>query len=196
MTKKGGQGDDASKRAASLGHELRQGIIQATIRGPVSAAEIAEKVGLPADKVRYQLRQLAEVGIVDVVERKARRGVVEHFHLVNDSRTVLEDDDLGDLPAGVRDRFYTQIFKLVVGAASRSFRAGVLGRREESFVLNVPLRLDAEGWTELGPIYRKTLSDVERVKAKSEARLKTRGEEPILATAALFLFELPPDEEA
>jgi len=44
---------------------------------PDSATGIAERVGLPRQKVNYHLRELERAGLVEVVEHRRRRGFVE-----------------------------------------------------------------------------------------------------------------------
>jgi predicted DNA-binding transcriptional regulator YafY len=180
-------------RTAAVVHDLRCSITLALCRRTASAAELADELGVPVEKVRYQLRQLAEAGIVEVAEHKARRGVREHFYLVEDDPMLFEDDDLSVLSARQRERMQTQLLKRSLGAAVEAMKAGNLSGREGSVIAHMPLRLDAEGWSELAEIYRKALDRTLRIRLESRLRLQETGEDPLIGSSSVFLFEVPPD---
>jgi DNA-binding transcriptional ArsR family regulator len=186
---------DRLKQAAAVGHELRLAIILALLHRPASAAELAEELGLPADRVRYQLRQLAGAGVVEVAEEKARRGVVERFYLADERATIFEDEELEEIPPAVLDRMHGQILKASLSDALDSLKAGMISRREGSVVAQMPLRIDAQGWSELVDIYREALDRAIEVRAESAARLREGDEEPLRTSSSVLLFELPTDDE-
>jgi DNA-binding Lrp family transcriptional regulator len=182
------------KRAAVLSHGLQEKIVNSLQKiGPASAAEVASHLRVSPDQVRYQLRQLAESGIVEVVDQKARRGVAERYYLAEGPETWLEDEELAELPPAERDRFLARILKFTLDSALSSLKAGLLTRRKGSVVVRIPLRIDAQAWSELAEIQREAIEQTLRVRAESRLRLREGEVEPILATAALFLFEGPPD---
>jgi DNA-binding transcriptional ArsR family regulator len=187
---------DRLKQAVAVAHELRRAIIVALLHRPASAAELAAELGLPADRVRYQLRQLADAGVVEVAEEKARRGVVERFYLADDKTTLFEDEELEELPPAVLDRMHGQILKASLSDALDSLKAGMISRREGSVVAQMPLRIDAQGWSELVDIYREALDRAIEVRAESAARLREGDEEPLLTSSSVLLFELPTDDES
>lgn len=146
-----------SKKVTLLSKELPVEIlIWLQTNGPASAAEIAEGLQVPPSKVRYQLRQLGEMRIIELVEEKRRRGVVERYYLSGEERAaIMEDSELAELPAEQRDRLLAQILKQSFGSLLGSLKAGLLVRRQESVVAHVPLRLDRQGWAELVRIHRE-----------------------------------------
>jgi DNA-binding transcriptional ArsR family regulator len=181
---------------ALLTHDLRIRIIVWLYKsGSASAAEIAENLGVSPDKVRYQLRQLVEMGAIEEADRKARRGVVERYYLAHvDRPEVFEDSDFEHLPSDARHQALAQILKLSFRSALSSLKADLLLRRGESALVHTPLLLDEQGWSELAAIHREVAKRTLKVRAESLARLGEGGEEPIPAASTVFLFELPREE--
>ena len=66
-----------------LAHPMRMRIFQAAARRPVSAKEIAGRLGQPVDRVSYHFRTLGKAGLIKPVRRTRRRGATEtHYRAI------------------------------------------------------------------------------------------------------------------
>ena len=80
--------DQAALRAALT--PLRRQVLE-KLRTPASAAQLADALGMPRQKLGYHLRALEAVGLIRLVEERKRRGFTERLLVAND---YLIDPDL------------------------------------------------------------------------------------------------------
>ena len=105
----------------------------AELRAPASAAELAERVGLPRQKVNYHLRTLEAHGLVTVAEERRHGGLVERRLVASAASYVVAPDALGASaadPRRVGDRLSA---RYLLALAARLLREiGALLRRAEA----------------------------------------------------------------
>ena len=182
--------DELLKKVAALGHDLRYAIVASLSQRPASATELAGEFELPADEMESHLRQLLDAGVLGVEEKQGGDSA-ERCYFTNDQRIVFDDEDLLDIAPTVRDEMLARAVKRTWGGGLESLRAGLMTRQKGSVVAHLPLRLDGRGWSELSELYREIVERTLQVRKESRLRLQESGEEPLLASASLFLFELP-----
>jgi len=73
--------------------------ILAALTEPGSATTVAKELGLSRQKVNYHLRTLEELGLVDLVEERPRRGLTERVMIARARSYVLSSAALGDSAA-------------------------------------------------------------------------------------------------
>lgn len=161
-----------------------------TDRPGQSAQELAERIQQPVRTVRHHLSELRKAGLIETVERKTRRGVVELFY-----RTavppVIDNDEFADLSSVEKLRTSTEALKHSYSNASLALAAGTMDARVDRGLVNVQAEVDAQGWREIVAAHRRAYEEVERVKAESAERLRSSDEEPIRVASTLMWFELP-----
>jgi DNA-binding transcriptional ArsR family regulator len=90
-------------RAELLLHPLRQEVLKEA--GEAStAAEIARRLGLPAQKVNYHVRTLAEAGFLEAVAEGRKRNLLEKRYRASARSYVLLPQVLGGMSAGADER--------------------------------------------------------------------------------------------
>jgi DNA-binding transcriptional ArsR family regulator len=185
----------SSAMVDAMGHPVRMRVLAVIAEEPgASAQEISERIGEPVDKIRYQLRQLREAGLVTLTEERARRGVVERFYRVAGD-IILDAEDISNLSSAKRMRISTEILKLIFSDVSAALRAGTLDARDEHCMVRVPAQLDSEGWLEMAAVHLRALDEVEQVRDRSEERLRGSAEEPIPAMSTLLCYERAPSSK-
>jgi predicted transcriptional regulator len=70
--------------AKALSHALRARAFELISVGVASPKAIAAELGLDVRGVAYHVRVLRELGCIELVETKQRRGAVEHVYRVAD----------------------------------------------------------------------------------------------------------------
>lgn len=113
---------------------------------PASAAALAQRVGMPRQKVNYHLRTLESHGLVEVAEERRHGGLTERLLVATAASYVVSPGALGAAasdPGRSRDRVSA---RYVIALAARVVReVGDLARRADAAGKKVAtLGLDAE----------------------------------------------------
>jgi DNA-binding transcriptional ArsR family regulator len=178
---------NALSKYESMTDPLRMELFTLLIRKPATAAGLAEKLGVPIGRVRYQLGRMREAGLVTVREEKPRRGVVEQIYV--SQPTVISVEDVAQLtPEEVREG-HAEMIKLIVRDCIAALRDGTFFSREDFMAVRLPLRLDDEGWERASALQHETLERFLEIHAKAQARIASKEVEAIDVLAYLFLFE-------
>ena len=90
-----------------------------------------------------------------------------------------------------RSRISAEIGELVEADVRRAIDAGTFDLRVDRHLTRTPLRLDEQGWRELGDLYNHSLERELEIQEQCEARLASSGERPIEARGIHTLFEMP-----
>ena len=138
-------GDAAS--AAVMLHPLRLRILEA-LREPSSATSLAERLGLPRQKVNYHLRELERHDLAELVEERRKGNCTERILRAKARYYVISPRTVGVLavdPAEVRDRFSSAYLTAVAGKAIDDLgvlrhRADRAGKRLPTFSLETEVR--------------------------------------------------------
>jgi DNA-binding transcriptional ArsR family regulator len=88
-----------AQRAAVLLHPLRLEIV-ARAREATSASEIADRLGLPRQRVNYHVRELARAGLLRRAGTRRKRNLLEQLYVATAESYLLAPEVLG--PAGPR----------------------------------------------------------------------------------------------
>lgn len=156
-------------------HPLRLQILSLLDNRVASPKQIAEELDTPLPNTAYHVRQLASLGLVELVRRTARGGAIEH-HYTARVRPTVPDEVWATLPEIVK-RAYSggllqqAITQMVAAAETDGFLA------PDSHFTRTPGRLDAKGWKAVARELHKTLGRIERLVEESEARLAANPEE-------------------
>jgi DNA-binding transcriptional ArsR family regulator len=175
-----------------VAHPLRVQALSILSERPASPKELAAELGSPVGNVSYHVRELEQVGLIELVDEKKRRGAVEHFYRAI-ARPLLSAKEWERLSLDDRQGFSTWVIQLLIVDASQALAAGTFDARDDRHLSHTPLLVDEEGWRQLVEIKASALEAVLEVQAASAARLSAAdGEEGIPAVAAMTLFEMPP----
>lgn len=87
---------------------------------PASASELARRTGIARQKINYHLRVLEQVGLVELVETRARRGCTERVLRATSDELVIDPQAMGpSTTVRSRDRFAAEH---LADAAARTVR--------------------------------------------------------------------------
>ncbi|HEU5253076.1 MAG TPA: helix-turn-helix domain-containing protein [Solirubrobacterales bacterium] len=92
---------------------------------PMSAKELADELGAPVGKVRYQLGRLRSAGLAELKEERQRRGVSERVDFVR--AQPFTEAEIAQLTVSQREKAITAILKAVLNDTAKALRgrAGV-----------------------------------------------------------------------
>ncbi len=175
-----------------VAHPLRVQALSVLTERSASPKELAAELGSPVGNVSYHVRELEEVGLIELVDEKKRRGAVEHFYRAI-ARPLLSAEEWERLSLDDRQGFSTWIIQLLLVDASQALAAGTFDARDDRHLSHTPLLVDEQGWRELVEVQASALRAVLEVQAASAARLNAADDEEGIPTiAAMTFFEMPP----
>lgn len=70
--------------AKALSHDVRARALRLIVTAPTSPKAIAEELGLDLRGVAYHVRVLRNLGCIEPVEMRPRRGAIEHVYRAAD----------------------------------------------------------------------------------------------------------------
>ena len=88
--------------ARAVAHPLRRRVLTALTARTASPRELAAEWGESLPKLSYHVRQLAQIGLIELVEEKARRGVKEHYYTATATRRHISPELHASLPPSTR----------------------------------------------------------------------------------------------
>jgi DNA-binding transcriptional ArsR family regulator len=128
----------------ALADPLRIRLVEWLMERPRSARELADCVGLPADRLYYHLGQLEQAGLIEVTEyRRLARGTAERVY------ALVETEPPGDASPQETAAFLGSVLEATAMDITAAFQAAEGGRRREVTVTRAALRLTDEGLAEL-----------------------------------------------
>ena len=171
--------DDAAKLGAALSPIRRRVLDELGDEG--SATTLAERLGLTRQKVNYHLRGLEKAGLVELSEKRQRRGFTERVYRPSAAAFVVDPGVIGTRtvePSKLRDRFSSAYLlsvaaKLVNDVAVLRQRASKAGKKLLTQTMTAEIRFerpaDFEAFTE------ELTEEIARLVDKHGAKVSGRG---------------------
>lgn len=131
-------------------HPLRLETLR-LLRSPGSASQVAERLGLPRQRVNYHVRELHRVGLLRRAGRRNRRNLTEQLYQATARSYLLAPDVLGPVgadPEHVEDRLGATYLLALSGRlqkelAAQSRRASREGKRLATLSIDADLRFES-----------------------------------------------------
>lgn len=172
-------------------HPLRLQILSLLDNRVASPKQIAAELDTPLPNTAYHVRQLASLGLVQLVRRTARGGAIEH-HYTAKVRPVIPDEVWADLPDIVKRAYGSGTLEQAIPQLIAAVDAGGF-EAEEAHFTRTSARLDDKGWKAISRELLKTLRRVDKLVEESEARLiQNPDEDGITANVLMAFFEQAP----
>jgi DNA-binding transcriptional ArsR family regulator len=171
-------------------HPLRIEILSLLDNRVASPKQIAAELDTPLPNTAYHVRQLASLGLVELVRRTVRGGAVEH-HYTTKVRPTIPDELWATLPDIVKRAALGGAAQQALSEMVRAVDQGGFAR-DDAHLTRTPARLDAKGWRALSRELHKALKRVDAIVAETEARLKKDpSADTVEAMTVMALFERP-----
>lgn len=161
-------GPDDVALAKALSHPLRFRLLQRYSERIASPSELAKVTGARLGDVTYHTRVLRELGCIELVRTRKRRGATEHFYraavrawLPGVQAPATAGARLEEIAGGVARDIWADLEAAAAG--------GNLGQ-PDVHVSRTLLQLDEEAWAELSRRLDELLDVALRLEAESAAR--------------------------
>jgi DNA-binding transcriptional ArsR family regulator len=184
---------DDPRYVKALAHPLRIRVLAMLEESAASPVQLAAKLDATLGTVAYHVRTLRNLGLIELVGTRPRRGATEHYYRAREHPRFTDAawDRLGPV---AKQRLLGAMLQQSGEYASRSAAAGGFDRAD-AHITRTALKLDERGWTELTEAAKDWLRAVARIEAAAGRRLaRRRGEhvEPLDVGLVIMLFEALP----
>lgn len=179
--------------AKALANTLRVEILAVLSHRQISPVGYVREYGGKLPSVAYHFKVLESYECIELSETVKRRGALEHIYRCT-KRPLLGDGDWKLLPLSVRGGISGAILQTLIERSQRAIEEGTFDAREDRHFTWTPLAVDEKGWKETTALLASTLARLEKIEAKSHARLLKSDGEQTPMTVALACFESAPEE--
>ena len=178
---------DDPRYVRALAHPLRIRILAMLEERPASPVQLAPLLGSTLGRVGPHVRVLRDLGLIELVETRRRRGATEHVYRAS-SVPGFSDEAWRRAGTAVRRRVAATLLEQVGEYVTGSAAAGGFDRQDAN-LSRVPMHLDEQGWRELAAASRRWLAEAEDIGDAARERVARDGAPTFDAAVVLLVFE-------
>ena len=178
--------------AKALAHPLRLEILRHLGDRTASPSEIAEEIGAPLTNVSYHVRKLRALGLIKLVRKTPKRGVVEHYYSAKRRREVT-DSAWSQTPKVVKEALIGPSVESAAEMLVAAAHGGGFDRSDMHFTRN-HMDVDERGWKETAELLQNAVRELKRIEKEALERLGDQPPDKVIRSAAVVaLLEVPAD---
>lgn len=174
----------------ALSHPLREHCLAVFNERVASTSDIGREIDLDVPAFYHHVEVLEELGFLERVESRQRRGAREHFFRAKSTLSI-DDSNWWKVPASVRSDLLVSHIQLLLNDITGALHGGVFASRTGLHVTWLPGIFDKLGWQECMALLNETLARMMEIQKRSRERIAVSGEPGIPATVALMGFGTP-----
>lgn len=178
--------------AAALSHPTRVAVMGVLVEGPASPRELAGEIDEPLNNVTYHVKQLRELGVIELDRTEQRAGgrVLERFYRAR-HRAYFDEDAWEVLDEGERLGVIWSIVRLISKDIATAMASGTFFDGYDANVTRSPITVDAEGWQEITDLLGQSTKELFEIEKRVEARAAEGAEAEIHAKVEMLHFRSP-----
>jgi DNA-binding transcriptional ArsR family regulator len=169
----------------ALANSMRVQILTILNERANSTTGLARELGLEPNDLAYDVEVLRDMGSIEVVGEKKRRGAIEVFYKAT-SRAHLDEFEWPTVPDPVKGGLRASLLQTIMADAIAAIDEDTYDAVERAHMSWTPLIVDGPGWEELVEILRVALEDVLKVSKSSAERLVANDEEGTSCTVSIL----------
>lgn len=152
-----------------------------------SKPEISKELGLPPDKVRYELDVLKKMNppLIKLEFERPVRGTVEKFYRAT-KKAYLSPAEWPGVPDVVKPSMRGSLLDILVKDAVAAVEQGTFDALPDAHMSWTPAILDQQGWEDTTAILYRTMNEVIKVKEESAERLIARDAKGVSCTVSIL----------
>jgi DNA-binding transcriptional ArsR family regulator len=178
--------------AAAMSHPTRVRVMSVLTERSASPRQLAAEIDEPLNNVTYHVKQLRDLGCIELVRADRVRGgrVVEHFY--RSSRRAYFDEDAWDaLTEKERYGVISAILKMISKDIATAMSAGTFFQDGDAHASRSVLHLDDEGWGEVMKVIERATNELFEVEERVAARGAEGKPTPIHAKLDILQYRMP-----
>ncbi|HEX8645508.1 MAG TPA: helix-turn-helix domain-containing protein [Thermoleophilaceae bacterium] len=183
-----------SKIAKAFAHPLRIQILELLEGRVASPRQISDELGAALSNTSYHVRQLASSGLLELVDRRTRRGAVEHFYTTK-FRPRITDTGWARLsrvakPALIPGGLHKAMAQMAMAAEQGGFD------RDDIHYSRTTENLDEETWAAVARELREPLKRIDQIVEGAAARMEDDPDRAVVeSTIVLVQYANPAASE-
>ena len=179
-----------SRLAKALAHPLRLEILRRLGDRTASPSELAEEIGAPLTNVSYHVRKLRALGLIKLVRKTPKRGVIEHYYSAQ-PRQQFSDHAWEETPAIVKAAVLAPTLTEITRKFADAANSGGFDRGDVHLSAVWMKKLDLEGWRAIAKLLSDVLDQIGEIEEAAAGRLKQNPDaETLPAGSVMALFEM------
>jgi DNA-binding transcriptional ArsR family regulator len=159
----------------------------------LSPVIIAEKLGAPASRVAYHVRVLYQLGLIELVRTRPRRGATEHYYKTS-QHPRFTDEAWAAVDLVSKQRVISASLEHAFQYAMRGAAAGGFDEPNAHFT-NTKMKLDAQGWDLVAEASKRWLEEVSQIEADASERLAANPHTALNTALVIQFFKAVPFSE-
>lgn len=173
----------------ALSNPTRQQILDLLVEGPSSPVRMQRRMdNVSLNLVSHHIKVLKELGCIELVETKKKRGATEHIYRVIRPNMFSAEEWL-KVEAAKRPPLTTNILRMISEDSTRAFFENRFDEKDDNHLSRTVLELDQEGWSEAVEALRRALDEILEANAKSAERSQRSGEK--LESSRVMIMQFP-----
>jgi DNA-binding transcriptional ArsR family regulator len=169
-------------------HPLRIEILDVLREGPSSPTRIQRRLGNASlNLVSHHMKVLKELGCIELVETVSKRGAKESIYRAVGT-FFISDEVWEKVAPKLRLPLTATVLRLVSNDLAGSLGAGKFDELTDKHFSRTALKLDREGWSEVGDLLAWTLAEILEIGDRSLERAEASDEVPMPVTVVLMQF--------
>jgi DNA-binding transcriptional ArsR family regulator len=184
---------DDPRYVKALAHPMRIRILAMLEEQPASPVQLAERLDdASLGAVAYHVRTLSNLGLLELVATRQRRGATEHvYRAIEHPRFT--DESWEALGPVAKQRLLGAMLQQIGEYASTSAAAGGFDRTD-AHITRTGLKLDGRAWHQLAEATKKWLREVQRIELAAHKRVsrQTDRDQSLDVGLVILLFEALP----
>jgi DNA-binding transcriptional ArsR family regulator len=184
---------DDARYVKALAHPMRIRILAILKEEQRSPVQLADQLGASLGSVAYHVRTLHNLGLLELVGTRQRRGATEHTYRARE-HPRFSDEAWDALSPVAKQRLLSAMLQQIGEYASGSAAVGGFDR-PDAHITRTALELDERGWTQLAEATKRWLSEVDRIEEGARKRREPKKPHPddaLNVGLVIMLFEALP----
>lgn len=174
---------------AALSHETRAHALAVFTERVASTKEIAAELKKSVSAVWYHVDKLRELGCIELVDSKRRRGATEYFYRAT-VQHFFSAAAWEHVPKSERLAITMGVLRLIAGDLDEAIQAETADSVDRH-LSRTQLILDKQGWNEAVDLLAATLEGLFVIRERCVLRRADSSEPAIRASISMMQFELP-----
>ncbi len=178
---------------AAISHPTRMHAMCVFWDREASPREVAAEIGEPLNNVTYHVKQLLELGWIELVAKRPAGGgrVIEHIYRAT-RESQFDEDELDSLGKSGKDTLNAAILNKMSSDLAEALLSGTFSERDDNQLTRIPIDVDEEGWEETKRILDRALEELLEVRARVANRAAESGAETFPTKVEIIQFVSPP----
>jgi predicted ArsR family transcriptional regulator len=174
----------------TVSEPVRDALLDLLNTGYATTGELAARTGVPIERCRAELRRLWELGIVEVHDRRQRRGTSEYVYANDPRKLSISPNDAASYPGSRLDKFRGEILGRILRDALHVLRSpSFVFDQREHHLSRLAIPVDAQGYAEISLAMCRATERLFQL-GEEGARMKGRQEsDSLVATSGMLLYE-------